>query len=232
MVDANNHYRYNSTSTNTGENEPIIIPELDESISETEIRQAISKLKTGKASGLDEISNEFLKSSVNQIIPFLIKLFNKLYDNGYFPDDWTRSVIVPLLKKGDANNPDNYRGISLLSSISKVFTSILNSRLYNWAEREKKICVEQAGFRKSYSTIDHIFSLLTMIHKSMNKKRKGKLYVAFVDYLKAFDTVNRESLWNVLEKVKTSTKMLKMLQGMYTSVQSCIRWGSQVSDLC
>jgi len=85
------------------------------------------------------VLGEFLKYSEQFITPFLTKLFNKLFDSGHFPDDWTRSVIIPLLKKGDVLNPENYRGISLLSITSKVFTKILNTRLYNWAEREGKI---------------------------------------------------------------------------------------------
>ena len=150
------HEDTNDASATAGDSETTFVPELDEEISEAEVKQAIRKLKPGKASGLDEVSSEFLKSSEHFITPFLTKLFNKLYDEGYFPEDWTRSVIVPLFKKGDTKNPGNYRGISLLSVISKFFTSILNSRLYQWAENEEKICEEQAGFRKGYSTIDHV----------------------------------------------------------------------------
>ena len=76
------------------------------------------------------------------VVPFLTNLFNRLYDASHFPVDWCKSVIIPLLKKGDDKNPDNYRGISLLSVVSKVFTAILNKRLYTWAEHEKKKSVK------------------------------------------------------------------------------------------
>ena len=69
-----------------------------------------------------------------------------------------------------------------------------------------------------------------MIQKCLYGKKRSKLYVCFIDYLKAFDSVDRNSLWKVLKKIKTSTKMLKMLQGIYCSVQSCVRWGSQFSE--
>ena len=82
------------------------------------------------------------------VVPFLTKLFSKLYDTSYFPLDWCKSVIIPLFKKGEDSDPDNYRGISLLSVVSKVFTVILNKRLYSWAENEEKISKEQAGFCK------------------------------------------------------------------------------------
>ena len=188
------------------------VPELDNPITEHEVRQAIKKLKTGKACGLDDICGEFLKHADNLVVPFLTNLFNRLYDASHFPLDWCKSVIIPLLKKGDDKNPDNYRGISLLSVVSKVFTAILNKRLYTWAEHEQKISKEQAGFRKGYSTVDHIFTLTSMITKKLNSKRGGKVYVAFVDYKKAFDTVNREALWDVLQKLKTSSKMIRILR--------------------
>ena len=100
------------------------------------------------------------------------------------------SVIIPLFKKGDDSDPDNYGGISLLSIVSKVFAAILNKRLYAWAENEEKISKEQAGFRKGYSTIDQTF-LITMVKSKLDSRRGGKVYVAFIDYEKAFDTVDR-----------------------------------------
>jgi hypothetical protein len=211
-------------------NDDVYVDDLDCVITEQEVRQAIKKLKCGKAAGLDEISAEFLKSAENIVVPFLTKLFNSLFEQGLFPEEWCRSVIVPLFKKGDVNSPENYRGISLLNVVSKVFTSILNRRLYTWAESEHKICEEQAGFRRQYSTIDHIYTLVSMIRKCLYGPRKSKLYVVFVDYLKAFDLVDRESLWLVLQKVKTSTKMIRMMQGIYKSVQSCVRWNHEVSE--
>ena len=96
--------------------------------------------------------------------------------------------------------------------------------------REKKISKEQAGFRKGYSTVDHIFTLTSVITKKLNSKRGGKVYVAFVDYKKAFDTVNREALWDVLQKLKTSSKMIRILKAMYNSVKSCVRWGANLSQ--
>ena len=151
--------------------EDVYIPELDDSISESEIKEAIHNLKPGKAPGLDGICGEYLKYSEHMIIPFLHKLFNKLYDLCHFPFDWSKAIIVPLLKKGDETNLDNYRGISLLSLVSKVFIFILNKRLYSWAETQNKISPEQAGFRKSYSTIDHIFTLYAIVQDCFNNKQ-------------------------------------------------------------
>ena len=209
-----------------GSNSERFIPELDNPITEQEVRQAIKNLKTGKASGLDNICAEFLKYAENFVVPFLTKLFKKLYDRSYFPLDWCKSVIIHLFKKGEDSNPDNYRGISLLSIVSKVFTAILNKRLYAWAENEEKISKEQASFRKGYSTIDHIFTLITMVKSNLDSRKGDKVYVAFIDYKKAFDTVDRDKLWETLEKIKTSSKMVHILKAMYF----CVRWGANISD--
>ena len=124
-----------------GENDrtETFVPKLNNPITEHEIRQAIKILKPGKASGLDDIFyGKFLKHAENSVVPFLTKLFNRLYDASDFPVDWYKSVIIPLLKKGDDTNPNDYRGISLLSIVSKVFTAILHKRLFTWAEQEEK----------------------------------------------------------------------------------------------
>ena len=94
---------------------------------------------------------------------------------GIFPKEWSKSIIVPLYKKGDVNKPDNYRGVALTSVVSKVYTHILNKRLSDWAEREDKIVEEQAGFRTGYSTVDQIFSLYDIVQKYLLKN--CKLYV-------------------------------------------------------
>ena len=82
------------------------------------------------------------------------------------PEEWSKAIIIPLHKKGDKNNPDNYRGISLLSILSKVFTHIINSRLTHWTERNSVLNDAQAGFRKGRSTIDHMFTLYAAIENT------------------------------------------------------------------
>ena len=153
---------------------------LDSEITEKDVVEAISHLPKGKSAGPDQIVIEMFKCAVTDIMPFLLKCFNRLYDQGIFPNSWARSIIVPLYKKGDRNNPDNYRGISLMSILGKVYTTILNKRLTKWADLHDKIPETQAGFRSKYSTVDHIFTLYAIIQKCLSR-RKHKLYVAFVD---------------------------------------------------
>ena len=106
---------------------------------------------------------------------------------------WTTAIIVPIHKSGDKDNPDNYRGVSLLSILGKAFAHILNKRLVNWAEENDKIVEEQGGFPHGYSTTDNIFVLFSTVQRYM-LKRSGKVYICFVDFRKAFDTIHRNAL--------------------------------------
>ena len=204
--------------------------ELDAPIHPSEVDLAVHCLRAGKSVGLDEIPGEYLKMIYNYIRPFLTKMFHTLYERQSFPQEWSRSLIVPIFKAGNRHDPQNYRGISLLNIVSKLFTSILTRRLQQWAEDNGKICVEQAGFRAEHSTIDHIFTLYAMILKNVYGGGRGKLYIAFIDYQRAFDSVNRSCLWSVLQKIGVSTKLIKMLQAMYSHVEACVRWDSVLSE--
>ena len=102
-------------------------------------------------------------------------------------------MIIPLFKKGDHSKVTNYRGISLLDVLSKVFSQILQNRLKTWCDINDLIPEEQAGFRKEYSTVDNIFSLNAIVQKYISKP-KGRFYTLFVDFKVAFDSINRNKL--------------------------------------
>lgn len=202
---------------------------LDSDITLQEVCSALHKLKCRKAAGPDQVINEFLLASEQLVMPFLVKLFNCIFKKGIFPEKWTKSIIVPLHKKGDLNDPNNYRGISLLSCVGKIFTGVLNQRLMKWAEENTAITEAQAGFRRGRSTIDHIFTLHAIIEKQF--ANNTKLYVAFVDFYKAFDSVSHATLWSVLSRTGIRGRMLNALRGMYASVKSCVRCaGGELTD--
>jgi hypothetical protein len=101
---------------------------MNQSLTLHEIRIAIKDLKNNKASGIDEIIYEYLKSTVSQMMPLYVKLFNVVLDSGIIPiNAWTICVIRPMYKKkGSPADPDNYRAITIVSNLGKLFTSILN----------------------------------------------------------------------------------------------------------
>lgn len=202
---------------------------LNSPISVSEVVNAITSLKNQKAAGPDRLIGEFYKNSADVILPFLVKLFNYIFDNGIFPEEWTVAVIQPLHKKGDLNLPDNYRGISLLNICSKIYSFVLNQRIANWAEVNNVIGEEQAGFREKRCTTDNIFCLLACVQKQLVRHRK--LYVAFIDFKKAFDTVSRNKLWTVLHANGIDGKMLCALKSMYSVVKARVRAGAELSDV-
>ena len=162
------------------------------------------------------------------MVLFMTKLFNTFFDKGIYLSDWAKAIIVPIHKKGDL--VDNYRGVSLLSIISKCYTSILNTRLYNWLEDNDKIVEMQAGFRRSYSTTDQFFlNLYAIAQKCMNKKGQ-KLYVVFMDFKKAFDSVHDDKLLQAMQKKGVQGKLFASIQSMYDSLLSCVRANSEYSD--
>ena len=116
-----------------------------------------------------------------------------LYEIGYFPETWTEGYIIPLHKKGSINDVENYRGITLLSVLGKLFSRVINNRLSEWAERYFILIEAQAGFRSNMSTVDNIFVLHSLISHVLNQGKK--LYCVFIDFTKAFDYVVRDNLW-------------------------------------
>jgi hypothetical protein len=202
---------------------------LNRDITLDEVCAAIRNLKNGKAAGEGGVLGEMLKNATHAIDPFLCMYFNHLFKESIFPTRWARAILVPLLKKGNVNDTNNYRGISLLSILSKCYTYVLNKRLEAWAEGKETIVEEQGGFRKGRSTVDHIFVMQSMVEQALAKTR-GKLYVAFVDFSKVYDLVHKNVLWSVLRRARTSGRMLGALKAMYSSVVASVRANGVISE--
>ena len=132
------------------------------------------------------------------------------------------------MKKGNANNTDNYRGITLVSYLRKLFTSILNKRLIDFDAENKIISDAQFGFRKDMSTVDAIFTLHYLIHRTL--KNRKRLYCCFVDYSKAFDFVNRQNLWYKIIQQGIEGRMLIIIRSIYDNVKSCVKYNTLLSD--
>jgi hypothetical protein len=203
-----------------GNNENLFI---NSDFTDQEIKDVVKSLKNNKSPGEDLIVNEFIKCTVNSMCPVYRKLFNAVLHSGVIPEIWTRGMIVPIFKKkGDPKDPSNYRGITLLSCIGKVFTSLISMRLNSFVENFELLGEEQAGFRKKHSTVDHLFVLYGLIDIYIKKARK-KLYCTFVDYSKAFDTVPHIHLWRKLLSTGINGKIFNVIKAMYESAKSCIK---------
>lgn len=148
------------------------------------------KSKNGKSSGVDEIPYEVLKYDCVIDSEVIHRLFMLCFESHIIPSVWRQAIICPILKdsNSDPRVPLNYRGISLLSTIYKMYSSILNHRLVSYLEDNNLLVDEQNGFRRERSCADHVFTLNSIIQ---NRK---ETFVAFIDLQKAFDTVDRDLL--------------------------------------
>ena len=134
--------------------------EINQKNSVEEIMAIVKKLKNNKAHGIDNIINEFLKNCPEYVMVAVVQLFNLVLNTGIIPTDWSIGSVVPLYKnKGSFDDPDNYRGITLLSCLGKLFTAAINARHTSYLESIGILGDEQAGFRAGCSTLDHIFVL-------------------------------------------------------------------------
>ena len=138
-------------------------------------------------------------------------------------------LVKPIYNgKGDSSNPENYRPITLLSCLGKLFTSILCDRLNAFADETELINETQTGFRKGYCTIDNIFVLDFLSKYALNNNKK--LYCAFIDFKQAFDTVSRNGLWTKILNSGKDGKCFRFIKSMYNSIKSKIQIGDDVSD--
>ncbi|XP_053379986.1 uncharacterized protein LOC128548636 [Mercenaria mercenaria] len=203
--------------------------ELNSVITMDEIENAAKMLKTGKACGVDDILNEHIKNTLPVMKHIYFKLFNIIFNNGIIPENWTIGVINPIYKnKGDATEPSNYRPITLLSCLGKLFTAVLNIRLQKFVTKYDLINEYQSGFRKGFSTIDNMFVLNMLI--DLLKSSKKKLFCAFIDLRQAFDTVWRSGLWSKLIELNVNGKFLNVIKSIYNQAKSCVMKNGQKSD--
>ncbi len=176
-----------------------------------EISKAIKTLKSAKAAGPDGIPPEALKTDIQTSTEMLYPLLLKIWEQEKVPEDWKRGYLVKLPKKGDLSSCTNWRGIMLLSIPGKVLSRIILDRLKT--ALDKKLREEQAGFRKDRSCTDHIATMRIIIEQS--SEWQTPLYAVFVDFQKAFDSVDREVIWKLMNHYGFPRKFIAIIQQMY-----------------
>ena len=199
-------------------------PEPEPSLSE--IENAIKKLKNNKAAGVDEIHAEALKAGGETLARWIHRLIERIWKEESVPEDWRKSIIVPLFKKGDKSICDNWRGISLLSVVGKVLTHIILERLV--ATMDGRLAEIQAGFRKSRGCADQIFTLRRVMEETRDECIS--LFMCFIDLKAAYDTINREALWEIVRRYGVSTKLVRLMQAIYCDTQSAVRVEGELTD--
>ena len=195
-------------------------------ITQGEIEKAIRRTKGNRAPGKDRVSADMLKADPAASAGALKELFNKVWEDEKVPEAWQKGIIVKLPKKGDLSVCGNWRGINLLSVPGKLFCRVLLQRMRQAIERTLR--EEKAGFRSGRGCTDQIFVLRTIVEQSL--EWNSSLYINYIDFEKAFDSIHHPSLWKILQAYGFPQKVINILKDMYADNQCCVRHDGQHSD--
>lgn len=193
-----------------------------------EILTAMQRAKNGKATGCDGIPVEVLRNGPT--VRFLHSLFNEAFSTGTTPSIWRKCFLNPIPKNttSDQREPSNYRGLALACSTYKLYCGVLNSRLAHWAEDNSILSDAQNGFRRGRNTVDHLCTLSSVIES--RKLRRKPTFVAFVDFHKAYDSINRALLWTKLSDLGICGRIHGALRALYVDSMYAVRVNGHSSD--
>ena len=189
------------------------------SILKSEVASAIDKLSSGKSPGIDSICAEFLKAGGDAMVQVLTKLFNLILETGEIPSTFKKALIVVLFKKDDRSECKNYRPISLLSHVYKLFMTVIGRRITD--DLYATFPDTQAAYQPSRGTIEQIFALSQIIEKSIEFNKP--VYFVFIDFTKAFDSIKLDKLWSILDKTSLNKNYINLLKAVYDDSQASIK---------
>ena len=189
--------------------------EADCPIVASEVASVLKDLKLG-APGGDKLPPDFLKFGGEAMLDSLCSLFNYVLDRSVIPESWGKALVVLLFKDGSREDPGNYRGISLLDIVGKVFAKVCARRL----EKQVSMAREQAGFTAGRGCEYNLYVLLQVLQR---RKFEGKdTFLFFLDVRKAFDTVWRDGLLEKLWGLGVKGKLWRAFRAMYAKNKSAI----------
>ena len=181
-------------------------------------------MKNNKAPGPGDLPIELIKHATTRTLELLCMIFNKCLKGDRIPRDWKVSYINSIYKRGNRNECSNYRGISITSSIGKLYERVLKVRI----EGEAAEIEEQSGFRAGRSCVDNMFTLKHLIEKRLAKGME--LHATFIDLRKAFDSVPLQKLWTAMKEAGTSNLYINAVKALYRENQTVIKVGNQISE--
>ena len=188
-------------------------------ITRSEILNALRRMKSRKATGIDDITAEHLKALDDNGINVLTEICNDIYFTGYLAEELKHSIFVKLPKKPNANQCTDYRTLCLMSNVTKVILRVLmvrNSRIF-----DREAGRTQSGFRKGMGTREGIFNFRNIVEKMLEKHRK--IYICFIDYEKAFDRVYHGKLMKIIRKYEIDGKDVRLIKNLYWQQTASIK---------
>ena len=170
---------------------------------------------------------EFILDATTILLTPLVLIFNQILNKGV--TSWCIGLVHPIFKAGGKEDPSNYRGITVVVILLKLYAMVLEARATAWAEQSKCRARGQAGFRRDFRTTDQLFIIRTLLQQAAHAKHE--LYCGFVDFKNAFNLVHRDNLWNVLKRRGMAGRVLTSLQSMYAADKACVFTKDGPADL-
>ena len=174
-----------------------MVTHLELDILECEVKWALGSITTNKATGGDRTPAELFQILKDDAVKVLHSIRQQIWRTWQWPQDWKRSVFFPVSKKDNAKECSNYCTIALISHVSKVMLKILQARLQHYVNQE--LPDVQAGFRKGRGNRDQTANIRWITEKA--REFQENIYFCFIDYANAFDCVNHNKLWHILDEM-------------------------------
>ena len=178
-------------------------------------------ITTNKASGGDGIPDELFQILKDDAVKVLHSIRQQIWKTQQWPQDWKRSVFIPIPKKGSAKECSDYCTVALISHASKVMLKILRVRLLQYVNCE--LPDVQAGFRKGRGTRDQIAKICWIIKKA--REFQKTIYFCFIDYAKTFDCVDNNKLWKILQEMGIPDHLTCLFRNLYEGQEATVRTG-------
>ena len=198
-----------------------VIIHLAPDILECEVKQALGSITMNKASGGDGISAELVQILKDYAILVLHSICQQIWKTQQWPQDWKKSVFIPIPNKSNAKECSEYHRIALISHASKVMLKILQASLQHYVNLE--LPDVQAGFRKGRGTRDQIANIQWIIKKP--RVFQKSIYFCFFDYVKSFDCVDHNKLWEILKEMGKPDLLTCLLRNLYAGQEATVRTG-------
>ena len=204
-----------------------MITYLEPDILECEVKWALESITTNKTSGCDGITVELFQILKDDAVKVLHSICQQIWKTQQGPQDWKRSVFIPISKKGNARECSNSWTIALISHASKVMLKILQARLHQYVNHE--LPDVQAGFRKGRGTRDQTANICRIIKKA--REFQKNIYFCFIDYAKAFNCVDHNKLWKILKEMGIPDHLTCLLRNLYAGEEATVRTGHGTTDV-
>jgi hypothetical protein len=200
----------------------------EEEISREEIREAINKIKDGKAAGANGVPGEVWKYGGERVTEWIIEFCNRVWKGEGWPEDWKEGVIIPIVKKGEGRKVDEYRGVTLMATLYKVYLMVVAKRIEIECEEKKVIPQNQTGFRKGMGTMDNIYVINYLINRQLGRRKK--VVALFVDLRAAFDSVDRGTLYKVMRERGIREGLIERVREVLGETKSRVRIGREMGE--